>query len=327
MNNYGALGTFRLAAITAGLGMVFLAHQAVHAQSQQPIKLVVGYSAGGPVDSSARVFATAFANELGMQVIVENRPGAAGSIGSAAVAQSPPNGLTLFFAASPTLTITPYVIKKMAFDPVKDIAPIAPILSYANILVINKDQPFKTVAELISYAKAHPGKVTYGSAGMGASNHLSGELFAQRAGIELSHVPYKGNAPAMTDVIGGQITMMFDIIGSARNYISTGRVNAVAVTSIDRNTSLPEVPSMREMGIPDYDVQGWYALFGPANMPAELVARYGEATRRALAKEEVKSKFLEQGYEPWTGSPETVSNRLKKELALWGTVTKGMKFE
>jgi tripartite-type tricarboxylate transporter receptor subunit TctC len=120
---------------------------------------------------------------------------------------------------------------------------------------------------------------------------------------------------------------MFDIIGSARNYISTGRVNAVAVTSSNRNSSLPDVPSMREMGIADYDVQGWYALFGPANMPAELVARYGEATRRALAKEEVKSKFHEQGYEPWTGSPETVSDRLKKELALWGTVTKGMKFE
>lgn len=297
------------------------------AQNAQTVKLVVGYAAGGPVDSVARLFATAFSKELGTTVIVENRPGASGAIGGAAVAQSAPNGLTLFFAASPTVTITPYVIRKMGFDPVKDLTPIAPVLSYANVLVVNKDQPFKTVPELIAYAKAHPGQVTYGSAGMGASNHLSGELFAQRTGIQLSHVPYKGNAPAMTDVIGGQISMMFDIIGSARNYISTDRVRALAVTSANRNASLPHLPSMREAGIADYDMQGWYALFGPANMPADLVARYNDATRRALAQDELKAKLVEQGYDQWVGSPELVTERLKKELALWGTVTKGMKFE
>jgi tripartite-type tricarboxylate transporter receptor subunit TctC len=201
------------------------------------------------------------------------------------------------------------------------------VLSYANILAVNKDQPFKTVAELVSFAKAHPDAVTYGSAGMGSSNHLSGELFAQRTGTKLSHVPYKGNAPAMTDVVGGQIAMMFDIVGSARNYISTGRVNALAVTSSNRNASLPGVPSMREVGVADYDVQGWYALFGPANLPADMVARYNDAARRALAQDELKSKLIEQGYDQWTGSPENVTERLKKELALWGTVTKGMKFE
>lgn len=313
--------------IAVALGLASCAPLTVFAQQSQTVKLVVGYAAGGPVDSMARMFATAFAKELGTTVIVENRPGASGAIGGAAVAQSAPNGLTLFFAASPTLTITPYVIKKMGFDPVKDLTPIAPVLSYANVLVVNKDQPFKTVAELVSYAKANPGKVTYGSAGMGASNHLSGELFAQRTGTQLSHVPYKGNAPAMTDVIGGQIAMMFDIIGSARNYIGTDRVNPLAVTSSNRNVSLPDVPSMREMGVADYDVQGWYALFGPAAMPAEMVARYNDATRKALAQNELKSKLIEQGYDQWTGSPETVTERLKKELGLWGTVTKDMKFE
>lgn len=297
------------------------------AQNAQAVKLVVGYAAGGPVDSVARLFATAFSKELGTTVIVENRPGASGAIGGAAVAQSAPNGLTLFFAASPTVTITPYVIRKMGFDPVKDLTPIAPVLSYANVLVVNREQPFKTVPELIAHAKAHPGQLTYGSAGMGASNHLSAELFAQRTGIQLSHVPYKGNAPAMTDVIGGQIAMMFDIIGSARNYISSDRVKALAVTSASRNASLPDLPSMREAGIADYDVQGWYALFGPANMPAEVVARYNEATRRALAQDELKARLVEQGYDQWVGAPELVAERLKKELALWGSVTKGMKFE
>jgi tripartite-type tricarboxylate transporter receptor subunit TctC len=317
----------RRSLIAVALALAGYAPQMVLAQTAQTVKLVVGYAAGGPVDSVARLFATALSKELGSTVIVENRPGASGAIGGAAVAQSAPNGLTLFFAASPTLTITPYVIRKMGFDPVKDLTPIAPVLSYANVLVVNKDQPFKTVPELIAYAKANPGKITYGSAGMGASNHLSGELFAQRTGTQLSHVPYKGNAPAMTDVIGGQITMMFDIIGSARNYISTDRVRALAVTSSNRNASLPDLPSMREAGIADYDVQGWYALFGPANMPADLVARYNDATRRALAQDELKAKLIEQGYDQWVGSPEIVTERLKKELALWGTVTKGMKFE
>jgi len=317
----------RRSLIAVALALAVYAPQMVSAQTAQTVKLVVGYAAGGPVDSVARLFATALSKELGSTVIVENRPGASGAIGGAAVAQSAPNGLTLFFAASPTLTITPYVIRKMGFDPVKDLTPIAPVLSYANVLVVNKDQPFKTVPELIAYAKANPGKITYGSAGMGASNHLSGELFAQRTGTQLSHVPYKGNAPAMTDVIGGQITMMFDIIGSARNYISTDRVKALAVTSSNRNASLPDLPSMREAGIADYDVQGWYALFGPANMPADLVARYNDATRRALTQDELKGKLVEQGYDQWLGSPEIVTERLKKELALWGTVTKGMKFE
>ncbi|MDO8306373.1 MAG: tripartite tricarboxylate transporter substrate binding protein, partial [Herminiimonas sp.] len=205
-------------------GLLAVGSTATLAQSGQTVKLLVGYTAGGPVDAGARVFAPYFAKELGMQVVVENKPGAGGSMAGDYVAKSQPNGLTIFFGASPTMTITPHVLKAMPFDPVKDVVPLAPILTYANALVANKDMPFKNVQELVTYAKANPGKVTYGSAGMGASNHLSGELFAIRTGTQLSHVPYKGNAPAMTDVIGGQITMMFDIVSTARNYISSGRV-------------------------------------------------------------------------------------------------------
>ena len=293
----------------------------------QTVRLVVGYAPGGPVDAAARLFAPALSRELGQPVVVENKPGAGGAMGGDMVAKAAPNGLLLFFAASPTMTISPHILKAMAFDTAKDVTPIAPLVSYTNVLVVNKDQPFKTVPELVAYAKANPGKVAYGSAGMGASNHLSGELFAVRTGTTLNHVPYKGNAPAMTDVIGGQINMMFDIIGSARNYVASNRVRAVAVTSRERNASMPDVPSMREVGIADYDVGGWYALYGPAKMPADLVARLNEATRKALAGDELKNKLIEQGYDIWTGSPQLVSERAARELALWGTVTKGIQVQ
>lgn len=293
----------------------------------QPIRLVVGYAAGGPVDATARLFAPALSKELGQPVVVENRPGAAGSMGGDAVAKATPNGLLLYFGASPTLTISPHILKSMPFDVSKDLTAIAPLVSYTNVLVINKDQPFKTLPELVAYARANPGKLAYGSAGMGASNHLSGELFALRAGIKLTHVPYKGNAPAMTDVIGGQLSMMFDIIGSARNYISTQRVRPLAVTSRERNASLPEVPTMMESGIADYDVGGWYGLYGPARLPPELVGRLNEATRRALAQDELKAKLIEQGYDLWTGSPQLLAERAARDLALWGTVAKGIQVE
>lgn len=297
------------------------------AQGQQPVKLLVGYAAGGPVDTAARQFAVAFSKALDMNVIVENRPGVSGALAGAAVAKSEPDAQMLYFAASPTLTITPHVVRSMPFDPQKDLMPVAPILSYANVLVVNKDLPIKTIPELIAYAKAHPGEVTYGSAGMGASNHLSGELLAQRTGTKLVHIPYKGNAPAMTDVIAGQITMMFDIIGTARNYISAGRVHVLAVTSPGRNASLPNVPSMQEAGIAGYDVQGWYALFAPPGLPADRLARYQDAARKALASEDLKQKLVEQGYDLWTGTGQDVRERIRKELGLWATVTKGMKFE
>jgi tripartite-type tricarboxylate transporter receptor subunit TctC len=310
------------------LALLLLFPLALFAQTPgQTVRLVVGYAAGGPVDAAARLFAPALSRELGQSVVVENRPGAGGAMGGDAVAKATPNGLLLFFAASPTMTISPHILKSMPFDTAKDVTPIAPILSYANVLVVNKDQPFKTVPELISYAKAHPNKLAYGSAGMGASNHLSGELFALRTGTTLTHVPYKGNAPAMTDVIGGQINMMFDIIGSARNYVSSGRVLAVAVTSRERNVSMPDVPTMREAGLADYEVGGWYGLYGPAKLPAEMVQRLNDATRKALASDDLKNKWAEQGYDLWVGPPQWLAERAARELALWATVTKGIQVQ
>lgn len=309
------------------LGLAPAASAQASPQSGPVVKLIVGYAAGGPVDMAARVFAPVLGRELGQNVIVENRPGAAGAMGGASVAKATPNGAELFFAASPTLTITPHVMKAMPLDVRKDLAPVAPILTYANVLVVNNDLPVKTVPELIAYARAHPGKLAYGSAGMGASNHLSGELFAQRTNTQMTHVPYRGNAPAMADVMGAQIQMMFDIIGSARGYIDGQKVRPLAVTSRERNPSLPDLPSMAELGVPNYDVGGWFGLYGPQGMAPELMRRLATATGKALQDGELRKRWAEQGYVVWSGSATDLHKRQMDELALWAEVTKGMKFE
>jgi tripartite-type tricarboxylate transporter receptor subunit TctC len=179
----------------------------------------------------------------------------------------------------------------------------------------------------VAFAKANPGKLAYGSAGMGASNHLSGELFARRAGLNLTHVPYKGNAPAMTDVMGGQIQMMFDIVGGAKAHIDGGKVRPLAVTSKERNPALPQLPSMTELGIRDYDVGGWYGLYGPLGMSAEISQKITAATARALQDPELNKRWVEQGYVIWNAKPADLAERMRREHALWAEVTKGMTFE
>ena len=307
-----------------GAAALALASHGAWAQSAATVKLLVGYTAGGPVDAAARQFAPVWAKELGMNVVVENKPGANATLAGDLVAKAAPDGLTIWFAASPPLTIGPNIMKKMAFDPAKDITPIAPVLSYYNVLVVGKDLPQQSVKDLVAFAKANPAKVFYGSAGIGSSNHLSGELFGAKTGAQLVHVPYKGNAPAMTDVIGGQLTMMFDIVGSARNHIAGGRVRALAVTSPQRNPSLPEVPTMVEAGVSGFDVGGWYGLYGPTNLAPAIVARLNEATRKALAQPELRQTWAAQGYEQWSGSPEHLATRAAQEREMWGTVTKGI---
>ena len=308
-------------------GGLLLAAGAAQAQIPAVVRLLVGYPAGGPVDQGARMVAPYLSKELGTTVVVENRPGANGGIAGDTVAKGAPDSATLWFAASPTITISPNVMVNMPFDPATQLTPLAPVVSYYNVLVINKDLPFKTMKDLIDFAKANPGKVTYGSAGVGGSNHLSGELLAERTGAKLLHVPYKGNAPAMAGVMGGQITMMFDIIGTAGAYISGDRVRAIAVTSPKRNPSLPNVPTMGEAGVKDFDVGGWYAVYGPPNMRPALAARYSAALASILKDPELKAKLETVGYELWTGGPDAVEARARMERAMWAVVTKNIKIE
>ena len=319
--------TRRLALAALALAPFALAPLPAAAQDAQPLRLLVGYSAGGPVDQGARLFGQALSRELGSPVVVENKAGANATLAGGEVVRSKPDGLTLWFTASPTITISPNVMGKMPFDPAKDLTPVAPVLSYYNVLVVNNAEPYRTAQELVAYAKANPGKLSYGSAGVGGSNHLGTLLFARRSGIEMNHIPYKGNAPAMTDVIGGQLNMMMDIVSTASAYIHSGKVRAIAVTSPQRNASLPDVPALAESGIEGlkgFDVGGWYGVYGPKGMAPELVARLNKAINAALAQPELRKRFKELGYDEWTGAPQKLAERAAKERAMWATVTQGI---
>lgn len=319
--------TRRLAAATLALTPLAFAALPAAAQDAQPIRLLVGYSAGGPVDQGARLFGVALTKELGAPVIVENKLGANATLAGNEVVRAKPDGLTLWFAASPTITISPNVMSKMPFDPARDLTPVAPVLSYYNVLVVNNNEPYKTTQDLVAYAKANPQKLNYGSAGVGGSNHLGTLLFTKRSGIEMNHIPYKGNAPAMTDVIGGQLNMMMDIISTASTYIHSGKVRAIAVTSPQRNASMPDVPTFAESGIDGlkgFDVGGWYGVYGPKGMAPELVAKLNKAVNAALAQPELRKRFKELGYEDWTGTPQKLAERAAKERAMWATVTRGI---
>lgn len=320
-----------MAAMAGGAALAALP-ASVFAQQPLPplpslIKLVVGYSAGGPVDGAARLLAPALSQELGTQVIVDNRPGASGSLGGDAVAKAAPDGAMLFFGASPTITINPNVQRRMAFDPMKDLTPLAPLVDYTNVLVVNNDVPVRNVAELLAYAKARPGKVFYGSAGVGASNHLSGALLEKMTGVQMTHVPYKGSAPALADVMGGTVTMMFDIIATSKPFIQSGKVRALAVTSRQRNRMLPDVPTMVESGVPGYDVGGWFGLYGPARMDPALAARINAAAQKMLAREDIANRLREQGYDVWSGAAEVLATKGQSDRRLWATASKGIEAE
>ena len=288
----------------------------------RPIRMVVSYPPGGPVDSAGRLVAQQLSARLGQQVVIDNRPGAGGIIGHDAVAKAPADGYLLLFGASPPQTISPHVQSKVPFDPLKDHQPISLVVNYANVLCVNPDLPIRTLKELIDYARANPEKVTYGSAGVGGSNHLAGELLAKMSGTKMVHVPYKGNNPAMMDVIGGKITMMFDITNTAASLIRAGKVRPIAVTSKRRNRVLPDVPTMIEAGLPGYEVVGWFGVLGPAGLPRPIVDRLNGALRQILADPAFVERLQGLGLDPESSSPEEFQALIRRDFEFWGKVVR-----
>lgn len=288
----------------------------------RPLRLLVGYAPGGPVDTTARVFAKYLGDKLGQAVVVENRAGASGMIASDATAKATPDGYLLGFAASPSLTISPLVQKSNLFDPRKDFTPIGMVVDYTNVLLIGPQIPAKSVAELIAYAKAHPDAVTFGSAGVGASNHLSAELLKQQAGVPMLHVPYRGNSPAMMDVVSGKITFMFDITSTAIPFIKSGKARALAVTSRARNPELLDVPTMIEAGLKDYEVVGWYALMAPPKLPDAVRTRLAKALADVSHDPAFRKAMVEGGYTVDDGDGRAVQARIEREYAMWADVIK-----
>ncbi|NOV26562.1 tripartite tricarboxylate transporter substrate binding protein [Cupriavidus necator] len=310
-----------LAALTATL-LLQGAAWAADAYPSRPVKLLVGYAPGGPVDTAARIYAEQLGRVLKQPVVVDNRAGASGAIAADMTAKAAPDGYTLYFVASPTMTMTPLIQHSVNFNPVKDFTYIGLITDYTNVLLVNKDFPAKNVSELVDYARKHPEGVSFGSAGVGASNHLSAELLAQMNNVKMLHVPYKGNAPAMADVMSGKVTFMFDITGTAIGHINGGKVRALAVTSKTRNPALPNVPTMIESGQKDYDLTGWYALVGPQKLPADVVDKLVKAQKAVGEDAAFRQRMSAGGYDVNVSTPKALGERIQRELALWGGVVK-----
>ena len=286
----------------------------------RPVKLLVGYAAGGPVDTAARSFAKFLSDELKQSVVIENKTGASGMIAAENVIRAKPDGYTLYFIASPTPTITPHIQKSANINLDKDFTYIGNIVDYTNVLVANKDLPIKSVKELVEYAKANPNAISFGSAGIGSSNQLSAELMKQKTDTEMLHVPYRGNAPAMVDVMSGKISFMFDISGTAISYIKGDKVRPLAVTSATRNKALPDVPTMIEAGIEDYAVTGWYALVGPAGLPENITKRLEVALQNIDQNPEFDKLMETGGYTRTFSNGTDLKAKVDREYKLWEAV-------
>ncbi|GAB3771167.1 tripartite tricarboxylate transporter substrate binding protein [Ramlibacter monticola] len=295
---------------------------AAQAYPNKPITIVVPFAAGGTTDILARVVGQALTKELGQPVIIDNRAGAGGNIGGALAAKAAPDGYTLFMGTVGTHAINQSLYKKMPFDPIKDFVPLTRVAMVPNLLVANPGKPYKNVKELIAYAKANPGKVNFGSSGSGSSIHLSGELFNAMAKVDMVHVPYKGSAPAVSDLIGGQIDVMFDNMPSAIQHVRAGKLRALAVTTAKRSPELPDVPTIAEAGVPGYEATSWFGMFAPAGTPAPVLAKLNGALVKVLAEPEVKKKLAEQGAEPYGEKPEQFAEFIRKETAKWSKVVK-----
>jgi tripartite-type tricarboxylate transporter receptor subunit TctC len=288
----------------------------------KPIRLVVPFPAGGTTDVLARAAAQKLTESLGQAVIVDNRPGAGGNIGAELVAKSPPDGYTLLMGTVGTHAINPSLYPKMPYDHVRDFVPVILVAGVPNVLVINPALPVNSVQELIAYAKANPGKLNFASSGNGTSIHLSGELFKTMAGVQITHVPYKGSAPALQDLVGGQVQLMFDNLPSALALIKGGRLKALAVTSKERAPALPDVPTMAESGLPGFEASSWFGLLAPAGTPQSAIARLNAEIAKWLASPEAKEKLLAQGANAAGGTPEDFARHIAAETAKWQRVVK-----
>ena len=312
------------AACTALAGAGLLGSGAAMAQAypSKPVTIVVPFAAGGTTDILARIIGQALTAELGQSVVVDNRAGAGGNFGGQAAAKAAPDGHTLFMGTVGTHAINASLYKKMPFDPVKDFAPLTRVANVPNLLVANPAQPYKSVKDLIAYAKANPGKVNFGSSGNGSSIHLSGELFKSLAKVDMQHVPYKGSAPAVTDLMGNQIGIMFDNMPSAIQHVRSGSLVPLAVTTAKRSPELPNVPTIAEAGVPGYEATSWFGMFAPAGTPAPVLAKLNAAIVKVLAQPDVKKKINEQGAEVYSETPEQFAAFIQAESVKWGKVVK-----
>jgi tripartite-type tricarboxylate transporter receptor subunit TctC len=281
----------------------------------KPVRILVGYAAGGSIDIVGRILGQKLGEYFGQQFVVDNRPGAASNIAADLVAKSAPDGYTLLVSSSGSLGTNLAIYSKMPYDPLKDLTPIAMLVHQGNVLVVNLSVPSKTVKEFIALARAKPGQLNYGSGGNGSSQHMSTELFQNATGVKMVHVPYKGGAPALADLIGGQIDLIFAPAPEAIPYVKNGRVRALGVTTSKRSIMLPDIPTIAEAGVPGYDFDGWMGIAGPAHLPRDLVMRLNGEVNKALAANDVKTRLQDLGLELAGGTPEQLGTYMREQSA------------
>ncbi|MDM0032017.1 tripartite tricarboxylate transporter substrate binding protein [Variovorax sp. J22P271] len=289
--------------------------------TKKPIRLIVPFAAGGGTDVISRVLGAGIGAELHQTVIVENKPGAGTLIGSDYVAKSAPDGYTLLMATF-AHAVNPSLLTKLPYNQATAFAPLSLVGESPNVLVVRPEHAVKSVADLVAYAKANPGKLSYGSFGNGTSAHLAGELFKSLAKVDLTHVPYRGSAPALTDLLGGQIDMMFTTTASVAPYIASGKLRALAVTSPQRSSALPNVPTVAESGVPGYVAQSWYGLYAPAGTPRDVVMQLNAAIRKAASSETFRKRIEDEGLVVRASPPEELARYVAAEEARWGKVVR-----
>jgi tripartite-type tricarboxylate transporter receptor subunit TctC len=295
----------------------------------RPIRVVVPYAPGGNVDISARIIAPPLAEALGQSVVVDNRPGAGGNLGASLVAKSTPDGYTLLVGSSGPLSVNPVIFKNLPYDSLKDFAPISTVQAVPLVLLASPKSGYNTVADVIAAAKSRPGKVTMASAGAGTTNHFAIELFAQMANVKVLHVPYKGSGPALSELLGGQVETMVDQLAASIGYVKDGRLKVLAVTTAQRASALPAVPTLDELGYKGFQASTLLGLLAPASTPKPVVAKLNTALRKVMDNNAVAERFRGLGANPGASSPEEFSTRIRDELAQWRALVKklDLKFE
>ncbi|CAG2155863.1 Bug family tripartite tricarboxylate transporter substrate binding protein [Cupriavidus numazuensis] len=310
-------------AVAMALATVAAMPAAGHAQEypQHPVRMVLPYPAGGPTDLLARVVAVKMGETLGQSVVVDNKPGASGMIGAENVARAAPDGYTILANAS-LHVINPHIQPKMRFDAFKDFVPITQLADVPLVLVVGNDSPVRTVQDLIAYAKSKGGALNFGSAGNASAQHLAGESFKFAAHVPMQHVPYKGSAPALTDLMGGQIQLMFDSMPSAMPFIKSGKLRAVAVTTARRATALPDVPTVAESGLPGFNISTWYGLWAPRGTPAPIVEKLATHVAAALKRPDVRQQYADMGAEPVGSPPREFAQYTAAEGRKWAEIVR-----
>ncbi len=314
-----------LAAIAAIAVMSFVGAPITQAQEvwpTKPIRLVVPFTPGGVTDTTARVIADSLGKRLGQNIIVDNKPGASGNIGTALVKTAPPDGYTLVLGFDGTMVINPHVFAKLPFDTLKDFTPIGKVGDATIILVSHPDAPFKTIAEMIAASKNTPGGLSFGTSGTGGTPHIAGELLKLKTGAKLVHVPYKGGGQAMTDVVGGTIPLVYTAVAGAHGFVKSGKLRALAVSSAQRSSALPDVPTFIEAGVPDFVVNSWVGILAPANLPPAIGNRLNTDLNAVLNDPVVRERLRVLGIEATPGSADQFRDEMRRDLTRYGQVVK-----